>query len=193
MIIKPNQTKEEALGESISWLRRAAADKNHKMKQFVFSTVDQELALPSSRMVILRDVLPDLTIRFYTDLRSRKTRELESGSDAALLFWDPGKSLQIRLSAKVQLLNGEELLELWSRVQGRSRRDYNTLLPPGSPIDQPAEAMNWQGPLNSDHFGVVDSQPFSIDLLQLRREGHLALRFQRKSADDEWKGGWVVP
>ncbi|MCC5915074.1 MAG: pyridoxamine 5'-phosphate oxidase family protein [Balneolaceae bacterium] len=194
MIIKKEQSAFEALNESTGWLERAAADKHHKMRQFSFSTVETQLNLPSSRMVILRQILPKLRARFYTDRRSRKVQEIQINPKASLLFWDPSKNLQIRLAAECTIHHGNETAnEEWNRVQGSARKDYNTVLAPGSPIENPEDAEEWHDPFSEKEFTVIDALPFRIDLLQIRRKGHLALRFQRENPEDEWEGGWIVP
>ncbi len=183
-----------ALSEAQSVLKRASLDKNHKMRIFSFSTSEPGSGESSARMVVLRKIIDDSTIRFYTDSRSTKISTLRQNPNCSLLFWDPGKNFQIRLKANALIHHQNGIAQdEWKNVQGDSRKSYTTTLPPGEEINRPEDGHNWDLSSGLQHFTVIDCVPFELRLLQLRKEGHLALRFTRCDTSESWSGGWIVP
>ena len=62
---------------------------------------------PSLRMVLLKG-FDDRGFVFYTNLKSRKGRELESNPSAALCFWWEPLDEQVRIEGKVEAVSSEE-------------------------------------------------------------------------------------
>lgn len=59
---------------------------------------------PSARMVLLKEHGPDGFV-FYTNVESRKGRELEENPQAALVFWWPPSERQVRIEGRVEKLS----------------------------------------------------------------------------------------
>ena len=62
---------------------------------------------PSARIVLLKG-FDDRGFAFFTNYRSRKSRELNANPFAALLFYYPVLERQIRLEGRVEVLSSEE-------------------------------------------------------------------------------------
>jgi pyridoxamine-phosphate oxidase len=67
---------------------------------------------PSSRMVLLKKYDPN-GFAFYTNYTSRKGRELSENPNAAMLFYWPAVSRQVRIEGIVQKLSQEDADEYW--------------------------------------------------------------------------------
>ena len=194
MLITPKHTIEDALSEVKKQLFSSVADKNHIMRYFAVSTVDTETNLMSSRMVVMREFESDWTVKFYTDYRTSKVRDLLHNRRSTLLFWDPSKNLQVRIKCDAVVHHQNTVArEAWKLVQGEAQKSYSTLLKPGSPISTPDEAYQWPDKTGSDHFALIECIPVTLQILQLNKLKHLALKFVRIDRDAGWKGGWIVP
>jgi pyridoxamine 5'-phosphate oxidase len=79
------------------------------------ATVDSE-GRPSVRMVLVRGV-DERGFVFYTNLESQKGRELlrgNAGAPAALCFWWPSLTKQVRVEGSATLVSDEEANAYWS-------------------------------------------------------------------------------
>jgi pyridoxamine 5'-phosphate oxidase len=194
MLITQNHTIENALSDVKNQLSRAAADKHHKFRFFSISTVDNETLSISCRMVVLRDFDSEWTVKFYTDYRTSKVRDLLQNRRATALFWDPSKNLQVRMKCDAVINHQNSVTRgTWKGVKGEAQKSYSALLKPGSPVTSPDIAFQWPDKIDGEHFTVVDCIPTALQILQLNRNEHLALKFIRDGRGDEWKGGWIVP
>ena len=73
---------------------------------------------PTVRMVLLKDV-DDRGFVFYTNLESRKARQLAENPRASLCFWWPQLKLQVRVEGVIQLASDREADEYFaSRPRG---------------------------------------------------------------------------
>lgn len=83
-----------------SWLKDA---KNKGFKEFnamVLSTVGRE-AKPSSRIVLLKEIMPSGALVFYTNYNSRKGAEIIKNPFAALHFYWSELERQIRIEGRI--------------------------------------------------------------------------------------------
>lgn len=76
------------------------------------ATVDAK-GNPSVRMVLVRGV-DDRGFAFYTNMESRKGRELTPGAPAALAFWWPALTKQVRVEGRTTRVSDEEADTYWS-------------------------------------------------------------------------------
>jgi pyridoxamine 5'-phosphate oxidase len=120
------------------WMQRAMDAGVAEPTAMALATADIE-ARPSVRMVLLKG-FDEQGFVFYTNLESRKARELEMNPHAALcLFWQP-LELQVRIEGSVQPVTGAEADEYyasrargsrigaWASLQSRPLPSYDELM-----------------------------------------------------------------
>ncbi|WP_439475155.1 pyridoxamine 5'-phosphate oxidase family protein [Algoriphagus formosus] len=185
-------SKEESLEEI--WqavkheLHRGALDLKHPFHWVNLGTVSGDF--PSVRTVVLRKVSEELHFFVYTDYRSEKCSDLKSNPNATLHFYHPKKQVQIRVKTQAKLHFQNELAEkLWETIPNHRRSEYSGVQTPGIPISNPQEGWN-QGDFENHFFTVLELEPLEVEVLQLRKEGHLRVLFAREK---EWEGTWLVP
>ncbi|MEL6675374.1 MAG: pyridoxamine 5'-phosphate oxidase family protein [Bacteroidota bacterium] len=165
-------------------LMRANADRKHPFRYFTLGTLGE--TYPELRTVVNRGISAELILRCYTDSRTPKVAQLRQHSEVSALFYHPKKQLQVRIKGQARLVeSGEAFEQIKSRLAaGPSARDYQTQRPPGSA---------WQEDALGEHlyFCLVEIIPDEIDLLQLRREGHLRSSLRRH--EDGWEEIPLVP
>jgi pyridoxamine 5'-phosphate oxidase len=99
------------------WMRRAMDAAVAEPTAMALATADEE-GRPSARMVLLKG-FDEQGFVFYTNLESRKARELTANPHAALcLFWQP-LELQVRIEGDVRPVSDAEADEYYtSRPRG---------------------------------------------------------------------------
>ncbi len=89
-----------------AWMKDAEASEPNDPNGMAVATVD-ELGLPNVRMVLLKD-WDELGFVFYTNLGSRKGREILSAGKAALLFHWKSLRRQVRIRGTVARVADDE-------------------------------------------------------------------------------------
>lgn len=167
-------------------LHRGALDPKHPFRYVNLGTIRQKY--PQVRTVVLREVTQELDFLVFTDYRSEKVSEIQSASMVALHFYHPKKMLQIRVEAKAEIHFQDELSErYWKGIPEARRSEYTGMLPPGNEISNPE--LSWEIS-DKSFFTVLKIIPQQVEALQLRREGHLRIVFEKGK---DWKGQWLVP
>ena len=173
----------------IGQLSRGVQKKNHPVREVAMATAD---GAPNIRMVILRKIESDpLSIFVYTDNRSDKIGELGASPYASFLFWHPSSKFQLKLKTQVTIHRNDKVAkESWESTGGKGRESYNTEIAPGAELE--AE-KNPEMPLRTKYsdsdFCVLECKAFEMEALQLRREGHIRVRFSLKKGEQSF----IVP
>lgn len=176
MVLQPTDSFQEALAAARRELARAVQDKRHPMRFFALASAGPEG--PVVRTVVLRGMPVPFCCRVYTDARSRKVAAFREGSLASLLFYHPGKKFQLTIQARPVLHHGDAIArDCWARIPDFARADYTTVQAPGTSVEEYAIAHRWASSEEDAHFCVLDFEPLSLELLQLRREGNIRLGF----------------
>jgi pyridoxamine 5'-phosphate oxidase len=89
-----------------AWLAEATAGEPHDPNAMALATVD-ETGLPDVRMVLLKGFGPDGFV-FYTNLQSRKGRQLAAHPQAALCFHWKSLRRQVRVRGGVEPVTAAE-------------------------------------------------------------------------------------
>ncbi|MEM6365425.1 MAG: pyridoxamine 5'-phosphate oxidase family protein, partial [Planctomycetota bacterium] len=139
---------------------------------------------PTACMVVLRRSDRETrSLDLFTDRRSQKAKHVESNSVGQWLFWDRGSRVQFRISGSCHLItSGDEIESVWQSIPVPQRSDYLSQSPPGS---------KWSGPKppnqneiasidTSDgrYFGILRLRAQHVDVLYLRRDGHVRAGLQ---------------
>ncbi len=82
------------------WFAEALAGNNQDPTAMVLATIDMS-GLPDTRIVLLKELVPNQFI-FYTSYASKKAQELAHCSMAAVNFYWPAQSRQVRLRGVVE-------------------------------------------------------------------------------------------
>lgn len=155
----------------------------------------------SLRTVVMRKALPlSREIRFHTDTRSHKWKELEADNTISALFYDASSRIQLRVQGKAVLhFKNEITTEAWHKTVLSSRRCYLTALSPSSFSDFPTSGLSEEieqenftieeSEIGQQNFGVVSIQVASIEWLWLNHSGH------RRALFDYVEGSyrWMIP
>ncbi|MEM1000875.1 MAG: pyridoxamine 5'-phosphate oxidase family protein [Bacteroidota bacterium] len=169
-------------------LGRASADRKHPFRYFVVANSDY--GAPELRTVVLRKTVGDLRLRFYTDARSPKIEQFRDDTLVSALFYHPKKKLQARVRTHAEILPDSDPVYRELRQQiahSASLADYTTQSPPGTVLQNPAQAQAGE----EIHFAVIELVPFEFDILQLRRAGHRRALYRRD--EGYWEGKALVP
>lgn len=142
------------------------------------------------RTVVLRKVEEDLSLWCYTDRRSKKVMHLVENDKVSLLFYDPGKQVQLKVEGLGGLVEDENLLNsIYKNLSADATRDYRTRSAPGSNISSPSEVEYLDA---EHHLGAIRIRPFKIEYLRLGKPDHLRARFS-KDESGSWEGEYLVP
>jgi 3-hydroxyisobutyrate dehydrogenase len=153
------------------------------------------------RTVVLRKALPNLReLRFHTDIRSKKWKELTINNSISSLFYDASSRIQLRVKGKAVLhFNNDITEEAWSKTALSSRRCYLTNESPSSfssiptsGLTEKIEQENFtleESEVGKEHFGIVAIQVESMEWLWLHHAGHRRALFNY--ALDSYN--WMIP
>ncbi len=186
----------------ISWrlMIRGAADRRSPMHTPVVASVTAD-GRPDSRIIVLRAVdRSQATLRFHTDARSPKCRDID-GRPVSVLAYHPGEAVQLRIAGVGRVLADDPAADaVWAQSPPFARRCYLAEQRPGTPLSAPASGLpEWvQGreptllelaPARAN-FAVLMVDITAIDWLHLAQAGHRRAVF---CAAHGWNGEWRVP
>ena len=186
----------EMLEEAFRLLARGVADRRSPYHTPVVATMGED-GVPRARIVVLRGfdaAVPAL--RFHTDSRSPKWRELAALPNLSLVVYDPGARLQVRVEA-LAVLHGEDGVAeaAWQTSQPMSRVCYGTEPSPGSAIGEGDAFSLPQDPAEiaagRRNFGAVICRAVRLDVLHLAHSGHRRAAYG--FADGKAAAVWLAP
>lgn len=159
------------------WFAAATAAGVALANGMTLATVD-ERGQPAARVVLLKGVDARGFV-FFTNYDSRKGRELDATGRAALVFWWPPLSRQVRVEGSVERVSAEE-----SDAYFATRPRESNLGAIASPQSQPVEdrawlsarvdeaRQAWEGKelLRPGHWGGYRVVPHTVEFWQGRRD-----------------------
>ena len=192
----PSLGLESSLNFVLETLEQGAIKRNHDFHLLVLGTIDKDNN-PQTRNVVLRKVnISQSLIRFHTDKRSNKIFDIQNNNLVSLLGYDKSNKLQIRIMAKAQIENSQEILsDIWSNMYPMSRECYRVNDAPGKIVsskddvffeEEGADKMN-----GFENFTIVNCYIESIETLFLHSSGHLRAKYQNEN--NQFTGQWLVP
>lgn len=178
-----------------AWFLDAVKVEKIDPNAMVLSTVD-EWGHPDSRIVLLKDLQKDAFI-FYTNYLSVKAQQLENNPYAALNFYWPTLSRQVRIRGTIQRTSAVESDEYFY-----SRPINSQLSAIASPQSQKIEnrealihaldALKEQPITRPTHWGGYRVTPFEIEFFQ-GRDNRLHDRIQYCLMNNAWTHHRLAP
>ena len=194
--IKESDSLELALEYALNKLQKAVKKRNDDLHLLNVVTVDEQNR-PNTRNVVLRDFsIENLTIRFHTDKRSSKIKDIKLNKDICLIGYDKRAKLQIRIDAEAYSIDDEEiLLEIWQKMYPMSRECYRVAKSPGDKIESLAEIKfndeNDSNLVGFDNFAAIQCNIKSMEILYLSHTSHIRAKYNNDNGI--LKGEWLVP
>lgn len=191
------ETLEEVRGDLANRMTRAAKDRRSPMHVPAVVTSDVD-----ARGMVLREFdSAAWALRFHTDTRAPKVAAIAADPRMAVLFYDKGAKIQIRVRGTGEVLRDDPVTErAWTNGSNFARRCYLGD-GPGAQSDAPTSGLppEFEGVEPSDeqleparsNFAVLRVTLAEIDWLYLAHTGHIRAQFLR--TDDGWQGRWVSP
>ncbi len=187
---------DETLREAWRLLVLGVTDRRSPFHTPALATLRED-GSPSIRTLVLRAVDRNArTLRFHTDVRSDKFREITVQPRIALHFYDPARKIQLRVNGRARLHTGDAIAaDAWCATRPFSRACYRVEPPPGRVVDDPRSVWAAPDPEQADagheNFAAVYVGVESLEWLYLAARGHRRARFVwdslRLTAD------WLAP
>jgi pyridoxamine 5'-phosphate oxidase len=172
-------------------LGRGVVDRKHGFHHPVVATISHE-GKPRSRVVILREADQNSgVLRFHTDIRSEKCRDLESQKSISVTCYDETTKQQLRIDGEATLHSVDGIADLaWESSQRMSRMAYGVQPATGSMI---TARDDFQLPLTDveidqgrAYFGAVVIHVHTLEWLYLRAGGHRRVVFNLQTNTQHW-------
>ncbi|MGV3510555.1 MAG: flavin-binding protein [Novosphingobium sp.] len=187
------------LSDAAERLVKAVKDRRQAMHTPVVGTAEGDL-----RIMVLREVTPQLTLRFHTDLRSPKCALIGGGAPVSVLAYDPDVRIQLRMRGEGRIETAGPIANAaWDRATASSRRCYLAETGPGGVLEVAGSAIPdhllHRAPTIEEtatgraNFAVLLVEVRSLDWLHLTHEGGTRARFTRASASAPWQATWLAP
>ncbi len=173
-------------------ISRGVADRRSPYRTPALGTVGAD-GRPQLRTVVLRAFDPAARVlTVHSDVRAAKIVALAGNPAVALLFWDAGAQVQVRVDGVAAVLTGDDMARAeWARLHAGARASYRVLGEPGRAVPDPALVVSGDEAAAFGHFAVVRIAMAGLEWLHLAREGHRRARFAWTGADAVQE--WLVP
>lgn len=184
----------DLLEQTWSSLEQAVPDPKAAWRTPVLATVDRE-GRPAARMVVLRRVdRSERRLRVHTDGRSPKMAEIAATPAVELLFWDPARRRQARVSGLAKTADPEETIAAWRATPPAAWINYGAEPSPGAPVADPAAVSTPSEAAAAAAFRILVISIMRIDLLDLSSN-------PMRRADYQWgdasvadpSARWIAP
>jgi pyridoxine/pyridoxamine 5'-phosphate oxidase len=183
-------------------LGRATKDRRSAWHTPVVATVSPE-GLPSARVMVLRGAdRATATLRLHTDVRAAKVAHLRRNPGVAILFYDAGAKLQLRVEGEGRIeADGPAADAAWAATRLLGRRCYTAPVAPGAPADGPVSGLPAhleareptldESETGRPNFSALVVRIRALEFLYLAMTGHIRGRFE--ASDEGWDGHFLIP
>ena len=176
------------------WMNEAIKNKIFEPTAMALSTVNKKNKV-SNRIVLLKDIENNSFV-FYTNLKSRKSYELNTNKNVAAVFWWPQIGKQVRIEGSVKIVSKkkadeyfstrsrESQIGAWASNQSSVLKDRKTLVKRFNIIEKRFENKDVPRP---SFWSGYEIKPFLIEFWQ-GRENRLHDRIiYKKISQKKWK------
>ncbi|MEO0471445.1 MAG: pyridoxamine 5'-phosphate oxidase family protein [Bacteroidota bacterium] len=185
--IEPHDSLSDVWQKLRAGLSRANQDRKHPFRLPTLCTVSEQG--PAARTLVMRHFdATTASVRIFTDRRSAKFVHIQQEARVSLHWYHPRHRTQIQMQGEARLMDVDA--DLWKQLPFSAKTSYLTVLPPGHPIDAPAEGHQMLPEDDSSHFQAIEIVPVRFELLQLHAKGHLRAEFVQ---GNDFFGQWLVP
>lgn len=184
--------------EAWTLLKRGKADRRSPFHTPSIASVDTN-GCPQVRTVVLRGADQDTaTLRFHTDVRSRKIPELRAQPCVSVHVYDKKAKIQLRLTGHATAhTDGPVKEEAWAASREMSRECYRLNKAPGTFVGDANDWMIPQDPahedVGKDNFVAVSIKLSALEWLYLARGGHRRAYFEIAPDGGIVSSAWMVP
>lgn len=185
---------ENPIDQFMEWFEKALNTNMLDPNAMTLSTASKQ-GIPSSRTVLLKGV-DEKGFRFYTNYKSRKSKELQENHRAALCFYWPVHERQIRIQGNVQRLSRAESeayfhqrprqsqLGAWASEQSAKISSRKELISAFKKMEKRFKGKDIPLP---EFWGGFLVKPFRIEFWQ-GREGRMHDRICYEKKNE----GWII-
>jgi pyridoxine/pyridoxamine 5'-phosphate oxidase len=152
----------------------------------------------SSRVMVLRDhIASKRVIRFHSDFRSDKVRELKDNKTISVIGYDPNLKTQSRLTGKAKINHmNKSSKKAWEESQAISKKCYSVKDGSSTQMHKP-ELYDFHMKDISvedgyENFCTIEIYYESLEFLYLQRQGHRRCKFKWNSKG-KLQSFWLVP
>lgn len=174
-----------------SLVSRGVKDRRSPFHTPTLATVGDD-GRPDLRTLVLRGANEgERTLRFHTDRRAGKLRQIVAEPRVAVHFYDAGRKLQLRMDgrASFETADAGTGAEAWERTRDFSRACYRVQPAPGSVIEEGHAYAMPNEPRDAEegreNFAVLLVRVDEVEALYLAASGHRRARFGDAT--------WLVP
>jgi pyridoxamine 5'-phosphate oxidase len=156
--------------------QRGVSDRKSGSHILQVATINTD-GLPTIRSVVLRAFEEQTrTLRFHTDFRSEKDKEIFDRPQIAIHIYDRVEKAQLRLRCRATLHHRDsQSAGAWRSMPDMSSKCYGQIAPTGNPLDSPTHANNASTRVIDDaydNFAVVSGVIQQLEWLYLSASGH---------------------
>ncbi len=168
-----------------------------KIMKKIEKIVRDEQNKPNTRNVVLRDFsIENLTIRFHTDKRSSKIKDIKNNKAICLIGYDKKAKLQIRIDADAYTIEDEKILmDIWKKMYPMSRECYRVSKSPGDKIESLDEIKfnedDESNLIGFSNFTAIQCDIKSIEILYLNHKANIRAKYN--NINGILNGEWVIP
>jgi 3-hydroxyisobutyrate dehydrogenase len=150
---------------------------------------------PEARTVIVRSVDEEKKIiRFNTDIRSPKVRQLQENPNVSWLFYDSSLRIQLRCKAFASVHTGDEIAdEGWRQARLNCKLTYTSPNTPGVILDEPflldlnrTDVSEFELNEARKNFSIVQTRVVSMDWAFLHYQGNRRAFFDYQNHHESW-------
>jgi pyridoxamine 5'-phosphate oxidase len=181
----------EVLENAWLLLEQGVASRKHGFHHAAVATIGVT-GLPRIRTVILRAVDSARgLLRFHTDTRSQKCRDVSANQNISLVFYDEPSKTQVRVEGIATLHVDDDLADAsWKTAQPMSKITYGIMPAPGLVIDSP-DLVSMPEPQSDvewarKHFAVIEVRAQKLQWLYLKQGGQRCAVFDFVTSTKSW-------